>query len=99
MKRIGIGADCKGMKNEQPRSLSAEDLTAYVDGELGWWRRTRLRRHLRRCEPCRRYVEQVSGIVGSLRASEPTDTLGGDIRADLRREYADWAARRRSDTS
>lgn len=87
------------MENEHRRSLSAEDLSAYVDGELGWWRRVRVRRHLRRCEPCRRYVEQVSGIVGSLRAFEAPDTLDGDIRADLRRAYADWVAGRRSDSS
>ncbi len=38
---------------------SVADLSGYVDGELGALRRLRLTLHLRRCEPCRRYVAQL----------------------------------------
>ena len=24
----------------------------YLDDEIGWWKRARIRRHLRRCPPC-----------------------------------------------
>lgn len=43
---------------------SVADLSAYVDEELPALRRLRLTLHLRRCEACRRYVEQLRVVAG-----------------------------------
>ena len=45
------------------------ELSAFVDDELGWMRRRRLKLHLRRCEPCRRYVEQLRLVVALIEES------------------------------
>lgn len=75
-------------------ALSVEDLSAYIDGELGWWHRRRVRRHLRACEPCRRYVEHIGGVSAALRSRRPDPPLSRDVHEGLHRAYAEWAAGR-----
>lgn len=89
---IATAAGLLTMKGHR-RPLSAADLSAYIDGELGWRRRRGIRRHLRDCEPCRHYVAQVSGVVASLRATPPL-VLSPRARAELQSAYSKWASTR-----
>lgn len=79
---------------ERERHRTAADLSAYVDGELGPWRRWRIHRHLQGCEPCRRFVEQLAGIVGALRARGTAEPLSPHLHGELRQAYAQWASSR-----
>ena len=45
---------------------------------LGWWRRTRVRWHLLRCEECRGYVEQLRAIGRTVSAMYRGGTAASD---------------------
>ena len=60
---------------------TASRLSAYADGELGRWRSWQIARHLQRCEPCRRYVEQITGVARAMRGIAP-----GPVDAQIRRD-------------
>ena len=73
---------------------SPADLSTFVDGELGAWRRRRIARHVRRCEPCRRYVEQLEEIA-RLTAGMPDVHVSPELRARLETARVEWAAEHR----
>ena len=65
------------------------DLSGYVDGDLGPWRHWRVRRHLVRCEACRRYVEQLHDLR-RLAAGLPGIALTPQLRDRLVAARASW---------
>lgn len=71
---------------------SPAELSAYVDGELGFWRSHSVRAHLRGCAPCRRYVEQLEQAK-ALMGSVGSPTLSDEARGALRQAYAAWVRR------
>jgi mycothiol system anti-sigma-R factor len=46
---------------------SLEKIYFYLDGELNWWRRTRVQRHLRRCQPCNGAFEFEAKFIQVIR--------------------------------
>lgn len=58
---------------------SDSDLVAYLDGELSWWRRLRVRQHLKACWKCRGRAsdqqEQIFDLAARLEASEYPGTF------------------------
>lgn len=69
--------------------LVPADLSAYADGELSRTRRLRLQGHLRRCEPCRRYVEQLR-LARRWAAEAGGDELSAELRGALDAAHARW---------
>jgi hypothetical protein len=54
----------KNMSVDRNRHFSDPELLAYLDGELSWWRRFRVRRHIEGCWTCRsRLHEQEHQIL------------------------------------
>jgi anti-sigma factor RsiW len=66
------------------------ELALYAGGELAWWRRRRLSRHLRQCESCRAQVESFRGWRAWLRQQDelPAEVnwsrLAAEMRANIR---------------
>lgn len=63
-------------------SLLRDDLKAYLDGELPCLRRWAVRRHLSRCESCRREAQAIEQIGRRLRAV-PTEEFPAALRARI----------------
>ncbi|GAA4092850.1 zf-HC2 domain-containing protein [Nonomuraea soli] len=66
-----------------------ELVTAYLDGALDERSHARFERHLRRCEGCERYLEQLRAVgpaVGAL----PPQPLPGEDRDRLLAVFRDW---------
>lgn len=63
-------------------SLLRDDLKAYLDGELPCLRRWAVRRHLSRCESCRREAQAIEQISRRLRAV-PTEEFPAALRARI----------------
>lgn len=66
------------------------ELALYAGGELGWWARLRLRRHLGRCQMCRQRVEEFSGWRRWLREQDDLpagvnwNRLAAEMKANIR---------------
>lgn len=60
-----------------------DDLKAYADGELPLGRRLAVRRHLSRCESCRKEFRAMQQITDELRATEGTEPLSPNLRAKI----------------
>jgi len=62
---------------------SCQEVAAAVSRDemstLGWWRRTRVRWHLLRCEECRGYVEQLRAIGRAVSAMYRGRSAASDI--------------------
>ncbi len=62
------------MSAERAAHCSDSDLVAYLDGELAWWRRFRVRRHLKVCWRCRSRAhdqqEQIFQLAARMEAWE-----------------------------
>lgn len=65
-------------------------LALYAGGELNWWRRWRLSRHLRKCTECRRQAEEFSRWrqwvrgAGELPPGVNWNRLAAEMRANIR---------------
>jgi anti-sigma factor RsiW len=73
-----------------------ELVTDYLDGALPRRERTRFDRHLRRCDGCDRYLEQIRrtiALTGRLRV-EDIDALGATARDRLLAAFRDFHTRR-----
>lgn len=66
------------------------ELALYAGGELGWWRRLRLGRHVRRCEACRRQAEEFGRWRRRLRVQDEMppgvnwNQLAAEMKANIR---------------
>ena len=74
-----------------PFRLDPDHLSTYVDGELRGVRRRRLEAHLRRCEPCRRYVEQLR-VAREAVAALARPVLDDALRSRLGAAFAERRA-------
>jgi anti-sigma factor RsiW len=59
-----------------------ELVTDYLEGSLGWRARRRVAGHLRACEACTRYVEQMRETLDLL-GTVPVDTLSPEAQSTL----------------
>jgi anti-sigma factor RsiW len=66
--------------------LSCQELvelvTDYLEGTLGWRDRRRVAKHLKSCDPCVRYIEQMRETLDLLGAV-PVDTISPEAQAAL----------------
>jgi anti-sigma factor RsiW len=66
-----------------------ELVTDYLEGALSWRERRRFEKHLRLCDGCAAYVEQIRTTVvavGSLREED----IPSDKREELLAAFRDW---------
>jgi anti-sigma factor RsiW len=67
-------------------ALSCQELvelvTDHLEGTLGWRDRRRVARHLKGCDPCVRYIEQMRETMDLL-ATVPVDTISPEAQANL----------------
>ena len=67
------------MSVESTAHCTDSELVAYLDGELNWWCRLRVRRHLQACWRCRRRAssqeEQILRLTETMEAWEYRDAL------------------------
>jgi anti-sigma factor RsiW len=61
---------------------AVELVTDYLEGRLTWRQRRRFERHLRGCDNCRRYLEQIRETIRLAGQVEP-DSIDSATRADL----------------
>jgi anti-sigma factor RsiW len=59
-----------------------ELVTDYLEGSLGWRDRRRFEKHLRACDACSRYIEQMRETLDLLGAV-PVDTLSTEAQSTL----------------
>lgn len=69
---------------------SCEDAVAqvyfYLDGEIGWLRKTRIKRHLKKCRPCMgafSFESRLKSIVRERVREEPQPEVMDRLRAFL----------------
>lgn len=70
---------------------AVELVTDYLEGALSRRQRRRFERHLRGCDNCTRYLEQIRAAVRLTRqiAPEPLDPATRDDLIELYRRYRD----------
>jgi anti-sigma factor RsiW len=66
-----------------------ELVTDYLEGTLGWRDRRRVAKHLRACDGCVRYVEQMRETLGLL-GTVPVDTLSPEAQSTLLDAFRDF---------
>jgi anti-sigma factor RsiW len=59
-----------------------EVITGYLEGSLGWRERRRFEKHLRACDACTRYLEQMRETLDLL-GTVPVDTLSQEAQSTL----------------
>jgi anti-sigma factor RsiW len=59
-----------------------ELVTDYLEGSLGWRDRRRFEKHLRACDECSRYIEQMRETLDLL-GTVPVDTLSTEAQSTL----------------
>ena len=59
-----------------------ELVTDYLEGSLGWRDRRRFEKHLRACDACSRYIEQMRETLDLL-GMVPVDTLSTEAQSTL----------------
>lgn len=66
--------------------LTCRDLShqadAFLDGELGLWKRLRIRLHLSMCNGCARFMAQMRSTRSLIRAEATVADTGEDARID-----------------
>jgi predicted anti-sigma-YlaC factor YlaD len=65
-----------------------ELVTDYLEGSLGWRDRRRVAQHLKRCEACGRYLEQMRETLDLL-GTVPVDTLSPEAQSTLLDAFRD----------
>jgi anti-sigma factor RsiW len=68
-----------------------ELVTDYVEGKLSWRERRRFEKHVRACEWCARYVEQMRVTIRTVGRIEP-ESVPPQARAELLAAFSDWRA-------
>ena len=71
-----------------PCQQVVEVITGYLDGSLGWRERRRFEKHLRGCEACDRYLEQMRETLSML-GTVPVDTLPPEAMATMLDAFRD----------
>jgi len=66
-----------------------ELVTDYLEGTLGWRTRRRFARHLRGCDACQRYVDQMRETLSVL-GTVPADSLSPEAQATLLDAFRDF---------
>ena len=66
-----------------------EIITDYLEGSLGWRDRRRFEKHLRACDGCTRYLEQMRETL-SLLGTVPVDTLSAEAQSTLRDAFREF---------
>ena len=73
--------------------LRCEDLvelvTDYLEGSLSRRDRRRFDRHIKLCNGCRQYLEQVRGVIGEASRLTP-EALPEPLRDNLLKAFATW---------
>ena len=59
-----------------------ELVTDHLEGKLGWRDRRRVAKHLKGCDPCVRYIEQMRETLDLL-GTVPVDTISPEAQAAL----------------
>ena len=59
-----------------------ELVTEYLEGTLGWRDRRRVAKHLKACDPCVRYIEQMRETLDLL-GTVPVDTISPKAQSAL----------------
>ena len=67
---------------DMPCQQVVEVITGYLEGSLGWRERRRFERHLRACDACTRYLEQMRETLDLL-GTVPVDTLSPEAQSTL----------------
>ena len=65
-----------------------ELVTDYLEGSLGWRDRRRVEKHLRGCEACGRYLDQMRETLDLL-GTVPVDTLSTEAQSTLLDAFRD----------
>ena len=73
---------------DMPCQQVVEVITAYLDGSLGWRDRRRFEKHLRGCDACDRYLEQMRETL-ELLGTVPLDTLSSQAQSTLLDAFRD----------
>jgi Putative zinc-finger len=68
----------------------AEMTSDRIDGRLGIGRRLAFRLHVLVCRNCRRYTQQISRVVATLRYVPP-DPMSPTAREDLMERFRKWS--------
>ena len=73
---------------DMPCQRVVEVITSYLEGSLGWRDRRRFEQHLRGCDACERYLEQMRQTLDLL-GTVPLDTLSPEAQATLLDAFRD----------
>ncbi len=73
---------------DMPCQQVVEVITGYLEGSLGWRDRRRFERHLRGCDACDRYLEQMRETLSML-GTVPVETLSPEAQATLLEAFRD----------
>jgi predicted anti-sigma-YlaC factor YlaD len=65
-----------------------ELVTGYLEGSLGWRDRRRVEKHLRACEGCGRYIDQMRETLDLL-GTVPVETLSTEAQSTLLDAFRD----------
>jgi anti-sigma factor RsiW len=75
------------------REMACQELvelvTAYFDGSMSWSERRRFRAHIRGCEHCTAYVEQMRQVIEATGRLTEED-IAPDAREELLTAFRDW---------
>jgi anti-sigma factor RsiW len=71
-----------------PCQQVVEVITSYLDGSLGWRERRCFEKHLRGCDACTRYLEQMRETLDLL-GTVPVDTLSPEAQSTLLDAFRD----------
>jgi anti-sigma factor RsiW len=66
-----------------------ELVTDYLEGSLGWRDRRRFEKHLRACDGCHRYLDQMRETLDLL-GTVPVDTLSPEAQSTLLEAFRDF---------
>ena len=66
-----------------------ELVTDYLEGSLGWRDRRRFEKHLRGCDGCHRYLDQMRETLALL-GTVPVDTLSPEAQSTLLDAFRDF---------